>query len=55
MNYLPSIEERQKAFSDRHAWHNTTSDWAFLEFGVIVALVIGGVGVVVFAVDMLLR
>ena len=55
MNYSPPIEEQQEAVSDPHARGNTTSDWAFLEFGAIVALVIGGIGLVVFAVDMILR
>ncbi len=56
MNYSPPIEERQKAVSDSQAsQQNTTRDWAFLEFGAIVALVIGGIGLVVFAVDMILR
>jgi hypothetical protein len=56
MNYSPSIEERHEAVSDPQAGQqNTTSDWALLEFGAIVALVIGGVGVVVFVVDMILR
>ena len=55
MNYSPPLEDRQEAVSDPHAWHNTTHDWAFIEFGAIVALVIGGIGLVVFAVDMILR
>ena len=51
---FPPIEERPEAVGD--PWQqNTTRDWAFLEFGVIVALVIGGIGIVVFAVDMVLH
>jgi hypothetical protein len=55
MNYSPPIEERQ-VVNDPQAWQqSTTRDWAFVEFGVIVALVIGGIGVVVFAAEMILR
>ncbi len=41
------------AVSDPHARQSSTRDWAFLQFGEIVALVIGVIGLVVFVVDIL--
>lgn len=43
----------REVVGDPHAGQNTTGDWAFREFGAIVALVFGVIGLVVVVVDML--
>jgi hypothetical protein len=43
----------REAVSDPHSGQDTTRDWAFREFGAIVALVVGVISLVVVVADML--